>query len=173
MSDMARGDTYDIHFKEKVQQLAEAEMNLLGDKGNPYLLTVYANAGNALTLEVMKVVERLADKAEGDVSQPHSIHDFQKMIGDWSRKTFPASTVDSTMRHLWKEIKELDDAVDKGDAQGTSEEAADLFILLIQLCNRAGISLEAAVRMKHEENLRRVWDAPDEHGVVYHTKGVE
>ena len=39
----------------------------------------------------------------------------------------------------------------------TSEEAADVFIYLLHICNQLGIDLEQAFRDKEEINKQRVW----------------
>ncbi|HEY8310313.1 MAG TPA: dATP/dGTP pyrophosphohydrolase domain-containing protein [Gemmatimonadaceae bacterium] len=173
MSGMAKGDTYDLYFKDKVRELAKAEAKLLTDESNLYALTEVVNTSKDLLIAVMDVVERLAEKEDAPpaTEEGSSLYAIQQKIGEWSRRTFPQSTIDSTIRHLWTEMVELDRAFTSGKDENCREEVADLFILLVQLCNRAGIDLQQAVRQKHEENLNRQWDAPDKHGVVYHTKG--
>lgn len=169
---MARGDTYERFFEDKLERLGAIEGRVMNDRENVRLLVEHINASTALTLAIMGVVEKLADKEEDKpvIGDGPSIRIIQRKIGDWSRRTFPNSTVNSTMRHLWKEVAELDQAIDGKKNENICEEAADVFILLVQLCNRAGIDLEASVREKHEENLNRQWGAPDEYGVVYHKK---
>jgi NTP pyrophosphatase (non-canonical NTP hydrolase) len=98
---------------------------------------------------------------------------MQGKIGAWSRETFPLSSPNSTMRHLWSEMAELDKAVERKSSPEVSEEAADIFILLVQLCNLMQIDLGASVILKHEENLTRDWLPPNGDGVVFHKKGGE
>jgi len=91
----------------------------------------------------------------------------QKMVTDWSEKTFPKSTPKSILAHLKKEVKELSDAVlwKKGS---TGEEAADCVLLLMHLCRKGGISLYAEVEKKFAKNQKRTWGKPNKQGFQEH-----
>lgn len=52
-----------------------------------------------------------------------------KAIIDWHEKTFPDSTLEGQKNKLQEEVKELMDAVDNADEQGTYDEFADCFIV--------------------------------------------
>jgi NTP pyrophosphatase (non-canonical NTP hydrolase) len=171
-------ELYDWALAPKIKEIGEMEARYYnGQDRTLELIAKHVNASVGLTLALMDVVEQLAkekpssDEAVDSRSTQPTVHELQRVIGEWSRRTFPQSTIDSTIRHLWTEMVELDRAFTSGKDENCREEVADLFILLVQLCNRAGIDLQQAVRQKHEENLNRQWDAPDEYGVVYHTKG--
>ncbi|HVU59590.1 MAG TPA: MazG nucleotide pyrophosphohydrolase domain-containing protein [Candidatus Saccharimonadales bacterium] len=47
--------------------------------------------------------------------------------------------------------------VAKPEAGGAEEEAADVFWLLVAVCNALGIDLEQALRDKEEKNKMRIW----------------
>jgi NTP pyrophosphatase (non-canonical NTP hydrolase) len=166
------GDTYNTFFRDKINAISDVEMLITARPDDPYLLRGYVNASNKLLLAVVGVVERLADAKEDDGKQSTqpTIHELQQTIGKWAAKKFPKSTSDSTMRHLWMEMVELDRAVSKNDSVRVCDEVADLFILLTQLCNLYQINLEAVVLEKHKANMTREWQEPDAHGVVYHKK---
>lgn len=90
-----------------------------------------------------------------------SLSDLQREIGQWQAETFPASTLSSTIKHLQKEVGEL-------DRDRSPEEAADCVILLIEVANHMGICLQTEVEIKDAINRLRQWGEPDEHGVVEH-----
>lgn len=179
MNGMDKESLYDQYFKEPVQVLASMEQQISQSPTNPYLMRDYVNASNGLLFAVLRQVERLSllfsdPRAEERQSiRPESISDVQREIGAWSRKTFPLSSINSTMKHLWAEMVELDKAVERNSGTEASEEAADVFILLVQLCTLMKIDLGASIALKHEENLGREWLPPNGDGVVFHKKGID
>ena len=67
---------------------------------------------------------------------------------------------------LVEEVGELDKAIRKSNGQKVDnnsqvhyieEEAADVFWLLIDICNRLDIDLEKAFRAKEAKNQKRKW----------------
>jgi NTP pyrophosphatase (non-canonical NTP hydrolase) len=117
--------------------------------------------------QIHSIAEAMAEVVE--VMAKHTLTAYQQEIGEWSAKTFPKSTLPSTLTHLTHEVEELWQAELKDQPKAyVEEEAADVLILLIQFCNRAGIDLDSALRAKHAKNLQRRWLPPDAEGVVYH-----
>ena len=43
------------------------------------------------------------------------------------------------------------------DFSSVDDEAADVFIYLLEICNKLGVDLETAFRKKEEKNNKRVW----------------
>lgn len=87
---------------------------------------------------------------------------FQAEVNEWGKATFPHATAKSIATHLYREAKELLD--DPDDPM----EAADVFILVLQLCGWHGASLMEVARVKMEINYKRTWGKPDADGVVEH-----
>ncbi len=87
----------------------------------------------------------------------------QYKIGDWGRKTFPNSTVASTLIHLAEEVDEF-------ATNPSPEEAADILIILFQVANLMEFDLFAEVIAKHEINTGRGWQEADHEGVVRHDR---
>lgn len=111
-----------------------------------------------------------------------TLDELYRRIAQWQNETFPEATPASASEHLRREALELwacywDDwepgrplipKVKRPPHAERAEEAADVFMLLVKVCEADGIDLPAAVAKKLEKNKRRVWKAPDEHGVVEH-----
>ncbi|MDB5180771.1 MAG: hypothetical protein JWO54_568 [Candidatus Saccharibacteria bacterium] len=79
---------------------------------------------------------------------------------------FEKETVPEVFTLLIEEVGELAKAIRKKNGQKVDlsrkqheveEEAADVFWLLIDLCNRLDIDLEKAFTEKEEKNATRVW----------------
>lgn len=117
----------------------------------------------------------MTDSNSHPIIEKEAMDALQTEIGTWSDLTFPTSTLDTMLRHLKKEVKELDDAI-KGDnlfpktKPETPHEIADCIMLLLHMAHRKGISARDAIREKFEICKKRKWGAPDEHGVVQHVK---
>lgn len=93
-----------------------------------------------------------------------SLHAVISDFLPWALATFPKSTPQSCFAHLQKEVAELAENV-------TNEgEIADCVFLLLDLCQRAGIDVVAALRRKLEIAKSRKWGEPDEQGVVEHIR---
>ena len=93
-----------------------------------------------------------------------------KRIDKWQRTTFPRSTVLSKMKHLKKEIVELDDELlkVKYDHKAISMELADCFILLIGIAGLLGVNVIEAIKQKFKILKKRDWGKPDKDGVYLH-----
>jgi len=89
---------------------------------------------------------------------------FQYAVGEWGKQTFPWQTIESIIAHLKREVKELSD--DPG-----TEEAADCFLLLLNLAHRLGFDLKEEAEAKFRINRKRKWGKPDSQGVVEHIRG--
>lgn len=95
---------------------------------------------------------------------------FQREVGAWAQQTFPQSTRESVLAHLYDELQELM-AADQGEqAEGHTEieEAADCYLLLLHYAHKCRFDLEESAMLKHLRNTRRQWGVPDERGVVRH-----
>lgn len=79
---------------------------------------------------------------------------------------FDKETPSEVFTVLVEEVGELAKAMRKAGGQkidpnsehhDIEEEVADVLFMLVDLCNRLGIDLEAAFRAKEEKNLKRIW----------------
>ncbi len=96
-----------------------------------------------------------------------SLNDYQKLIGQLIvDRGFESETLSDVFMLFLEEAGEFAKAarkaagisVDKKSANfDVEEEAADVFWLLIDLCNRLGIDLEKAFIKKEEKNNKRTW----------------
>ncbi len=99
-------------------------------------------------------------------AQP-TIQDFQKYVVEAVKERgFRDDKVELRFLLLLEECGEFAKSVRKiaglGFAKDTSkkeiaEEAADVFIVLLGICNMLNIDLEQAFRDKEEKNKQRVW----------------
>jgi hypothetical protein len=80
----------------------------------------------------------------------------------WANETFGTATPSSKAEHLRREAEEL--CKDPTDL----EELADIFLLLSHAISGQEAEFRRVARGKLEKNKRRVWGAPDAHGVVEH-----
>lgn len=93
---------------------------------------------------------------------------FQAEVTDWAAATFGESTLRSRLLHAADELGEV------AAAPGDSEEWADLFLILFHAALEEGHTVSAivaAMRSKHQKNLKREWLPPDSDGVVRHVPG--
>ena len=100
------------------------------------------------------------------------LDDLQRRVAEWGNRTFPDSTRRSKLRHLVREVYELQretSLVEHRPAR-IAEEAADCLLLLLHICAEQGLSLAAAAEAKFAVVQTRAWGAPDEHGVVEHVR---
>lgn len=93
-------------------------------------------------------------------------------IAAWSRVQFPGATVASTLRHIRKEVDEIERAIEAGDMEALAVEFADLIHLATQgiICAMPDADPDAVTRAKLAVNMDREWADPDEHGVVEHVR---
>lgn len=101
---------------------------------------------------------------------PTELQRFQAEVGQWGEKTFPGSTFESIVAHLVEEADELDRALRLAHPVDIEEEAADCFLLIVQLAHKLELDLMRAARAKLAINRRRTWGEPDARGVVHHVK---
>jgi len=97
-----------------------------------------------------------------------TIHDYQVLVENLALKRgFDKETVPETFTLLIEEIGELAKAIRKNNGQkvdnnsleyNIEEEAADVFFLLLDLCNHLNIDLAEAFRKKEIKNQTRVWN---------------
>lgn len=80
---------------------------------------------------------------------------MQRTIGNWSRRIFPNQTPERIARHIREESGELVDyAAGEPDRLAIANELADVVILAATMADNLGISLAAAVQVKHAFNAQ-------------------
>ena len=92
-----------------------------------------------------------------------------EIITEWQNETFPKATPVSCVNHLYEEVEELRYELENGNID--QNEIADCFLLLIGICNKAGMSygdVVACISNKMAINLKRKWGEPNEKGYVKH-----
>lgn len=90
----------------------------------------------------------------------NSFEQFVNEVVTWQRETFPQSTTESVLSHLREEIQELQD-------DRSSEEAADVLLLLLAFADKEGFDLLEAAQQKMTINKQRQWTVTAQGG---HTK---
>lgn len=98
-----------------------------------------------------------------------------KEIGDWQRSTFGEGkeTIRGTVNKLKAEAEELSLALFKSEYaldDHVADEAADIGVLLIGLCNQLDLNLLAITKRKLEKNKARKWGARREDGSFQHVE---
>lgn len=96
-----------------------------------------------------------------------SLKEYQELIGKLVvERGFDEETVSEVFTLLVEEVGELAKAIRKKNGQKVDisrrqhdieEEAADVFWLLLDLCNRLDIDLAKAFAAKEAKNATRVW----------------
>ena len=102
-----------------------------------------------------------------DLKDNPTLADIQAYIKQVNtERGFAEETVSEVFTILVEEVGELAKALRKNNGQKMDansqsheleHEAADVFTLLIDLCNKLGIDLEHSLRDKEEKNKRREW----------------
>lgn len=107
---------------------------------------------------------------------------LQASISQWHRETFGEGSPGGigTSRKAIEEchelIKELQCWIDSPPPKNTTrqilalEEFANVFIAMATLATKWDTNLESYILEKMIKNKKREWSAPDENGVVRHTK---
>lgn len=103
--------------------------------------------------------------------------ELQQEVTEWAEATFPGSTVQAKILHLWEELEEAFERANSKADYKTCEEIADAGLITLHLASSLGVELPAAtprfaaeVRNKLDICKTRKWGAPDENGVVRHVK---
>jgi len=93
---------------------------------------------------------------------------LQDKISEWAiSEGGPKTTTEGLYKHLCEEVRHLD---------GNFYDAmayADVLILLMALAKRHKYSMEElqqAVEAKHNINVARIWEEPDQDGIARHRK---
>ncbi len=98
------------------------------------------------------------------------LHQIAATQEDWSKENFGPATArgpQGPSAHLKKEANEL------ADDPYNLEEAADCFILLMDINWRAGRTIEQllyAVQRKQKVNRNRKWQKPGQDGAIEHVR---
>lgn len=85
----------------------------------------------------------------------YNLTDAMESIAEWQEDTFPNR--DGSRQKLLDEANELFDTT-PGEA---AEEAADVFFMLVSVCEAEGIDLLQAVKDKLAKNRERTWSFSD------------
>ncbi len=92
--------------------------------------------------------------------------EFQRLVGRWGETTRPDARRWSIMLRLHEELRELDGAIERlfrarrTTESGPAEEAADCYLLLLQIAHREGFSLHEAAQRKHATNTLPTPEGP-------------
>lgn len=96
-----------------------------------------------------------------------TIPEYQDLVRDLAiKRGFDDETVSEVFTLLVEEVGELAKAIRKNNGQkidpnskqlDVEEELADVFWLLIDLCNRLDVDLSKAFRQKEIKNSKREW----------------
>ena len=96
-----------------------------------------------------------------------SLSDFQKYIEEMeAERGFSNTPIATIFMLLSEEVGELAKAARKqgnftvdpnSKEYDVAEEAADVFIFLLRICNEYSVDLEQAFRDKEEKNKKRTW----------------
>lgn len=99
-----------------------------------------------------------------------TLAEYQQLIRQLAEERgFMEETVSEVFGLLVEEVGEMAKAIRKSNGQKigahskeheVSDEAADVFVLLIDLCNRLDIDLAAAFAAKEKINQTRNWNKP-------------
>lgn len=81
----------------------------------------------------------------------------QQEITEWALSTFGMTPTPIVAMRMNKEVAELLTALALGDWKEARKEAADVGVMLMQVCELLGIDLMAAVSAKMEINAKRKW----------------
>lgn len=102
-----------------------------------------------------------------ELPSPATLANYQSLIRQLIKERgFDKETVPEVLMLLVEEVGELAKAIRKTQGMKTDqrsriheveEEAADVFWLLLDLCNRLDIDLEKAFRDKEAKNQKRKW----------------
>ena len=92
--------------------------------------------------------------------------ELQDKVGEWADKTFGEKTsIHGTIHHLQEEVKHL------AENPYSPQAYADVQILFMSLARKVGFTMDdiyLAVEAKHEINVSRIWESPDEQGIIRH-----
>lgn len=101
------------------------------------------------------------------MDQVSTLHDWQKYIQSvLTERGFDNETVEQKFLLFTEEVGELAKAIrkisgvkmaDNAREQNLKEEIGDVFILLVDICNKLDINLDEAVRLKETMNQSRTW----------------
>lgn len=101
------------------------------------------------------------------MAQPSSLPEYQKLISELVvERGFDQETVSEVFMLLVEEVGELGKAIRQQSGVKTGshskqhaieDEAADVFWLLVDLCNRLDIDLQQAFQQKEAKHQKRVW----------------
>lgn len=107
----------------------------------------------------------------------HPMDMFQGAVGEWGAQTFPDTNDKKILAHLRDEVDELDEVL-KGRfwpggkrrvvADDVGEELADVFLMLLHLAHRHGISLRDQAERKFGIVQTRTYTTETEKGYLRH-----
>lgn len=159
-------DTPEHHALDHCRAAIHAEYNALANALVPaFGATLYVVGPRRICPDC---ADRLSENGVTDIrwrpSALLSLDSLAREIRAWGASTFSTSNPSSTAEHLHREVDELIANPFNG------EEQADVFHLLVQLARTTDVDLVAEVARKFAINRQRVWQAPDDSGVVEHVR---
>jgi len=97
-----------------------------------------------------------------------TIEDIEKEVLEWQTNTFPCATMKAKMLKLREECIELIAAIEFGNYQQVVEEAADVFIVSVNIANdrrefEDNVTMTRVIADKLAVNKARTWgpEQPD------------
>jgi len=138
-----------------------------------------AGSGDLVNTDLVKAIVEEVEKSEfpeftdagiREIVEKMGLGDpsLQDQVAAWQAETFPGATTRSRIKHLEKEVGELEEAELGISRERILREAADCAILLFGIAALVGGDLLDEARKKLEINKGRKWGEPDEDGVVEH-----
>lgn len=131
-------------------------------------------SGRESEMDLSRLFQHAVRVQGGDWSRaealPYEAEPFPTLAGvlaevvEWGAETFPVIEPAALAKHLAREAAEL-----AADPEST-EEMADVLILLAQIAHHQGASLTEAVREKLAILRTREWGEPDADGVIEHVR---
>lgn len=156
------------YLDSEIARLVKATVGVCDDCGE--FMIIYSDGEANICID-RETCQRVAENrpsyqeiaADLEIVKKASLVRLQVEVGEWGDRTFPTGTPTSIIRHLRKELDEL-------ESSHAPVEAADMLILLLQLAHRSGFVLYTETRKKLEINYGRTWQAPDADGVIEHVR---
>jgi NTP pyrophosphatase (non-canonical NTP hydrolase) len=93
----------------------------------------------------------------------------QRAVAEWYRQNGGHASLRNAVDRTADELRELTDALFRGDPDAIRDEAADVGLCLLMVAEIAGFDLMTAIRRKQLINDGRLWRV-DEAGCLHHIK---
>jgi hypothetical protein len=93
----------------------------------------------------------------------YDVREMTAMIQAWCDEVYPDRTKDQMITKLMEEFQEL------RERPLDAWEMADIFIIMLDLCNHLGFDIAKVVHHKMDINRQREWSINDD-GILKHVK---